>query len=266
MLQLGTPSSTGKQYDGFRVGFDVTMTNDGKPSTAKVEAYNLNPDSVALAQAQDAIVRVLVGYKSQGGTDRLIFEGNPITKGVKLEKRAQDRVLSIDAADGGREYSTSSVSESFTTSTKSRQVFELLADRLGIPLGNVAAVVGDVDFPHGIVLTGRTSDLLNRVATISRARWAIRDRTLQFWPVDGSTGEESVVFSAETGNLVGSPTVTDEGVEVTALLAPTLRPGKAFRVESDQANGDYVATKVQFKGDTFGQEFYVVASGTPLAA
>ncbi len=267
VLQLGTESSTGKQYTDLRVVFDVQMKNDSTPTAAKIEAYNLNPNSVALAQADDAIARLLVGYRSQGGTDRLIFEGNPITNGVKLELRGQDRVLVLDCQDGGREYSSSRISESFSAPMKSSQIFQLCADRFVLTLGNVDAVVGDVSFPAGFALKGKVKDVLDRVAVMSGARWSIRDRTLQFWADGGSTGEEAVVFSASTGNLVGSPTITDDGVELTGLLAPTLRPGKPFRVESDQVNGDYVATDVQFKGDSgWATEFYVNLKGTPLAA
>jgi len=265
VLQLGTANATGKQYDELRVQFGVTMTDSSDPNTAKLQVYGLAASTVATMQASDAVVRLLVGYQSQGGVPRLLFQGNPITGGVRLERRGPDRVLSIEAQDGGREYTTAHVSESYATGTTSGQLFAALADRLGVPLGNVDAIVGDVAFPRGLAAVGRVSDQLGRLAAMSGARWQIRDGTLQVWPVGGSTGEQAVVFSSSAGNLIGSPTVTDEGVEITGLLAPTLRPGKPFRVEALDLQGDYVATSVEFKGDSgFATDFYVVAKGTPL--
>lgn len=264
VVQLGSVGGTAREYTGLRVQFGVSMTDSSEPNTAKLQVYNLAAASVAAMQASDAVVRLLVGYASQG-VPRLLFQGNPIAGGVKLEQAGPDRVLSIEAQDGGREYTTTHVSESFATATTSGQMFATLADRLGWSLGNVDAVVGDVSFPHGLVLRGRAADLLDRVAAMSGARWQCRDGTLQVWPIGGSTGEAAVVFSADAGNLVGSPTVTDDGVEITGLLAPTLRPGKPFRVQSADVSGDYVATSVEFKGDSgFATDFYVVAKGTPL--
>jgi hypothetical protein len=265
VVELGTANATGKRYDGLRVSFAVKMSDDSTPNEAKIQIYNLAASTVATMQAADAVIRLLAGYDTQGGTDRLLFQGNPIDGGVKLEKRGQDRVLVVEAQDGGLEFSTSRIATSFATGTTSQQVFQALADQMGLPLGNIDAVVGDVSFPAGLVLNGKASDGLDRIAAMSGARWGIRDGTIQFW-VDGeSTGEEAVVFSTQAGNLIGSPTVTDTGVEVTALLAPTMRPGKPFRVQSEQVNGDYVATTVEFTGDSgFSTDFYTKAAGTPL--
>lgn len=265
LVQLGTANSTGKEYADLRVRFSVTMTDSSDPNTAKIEVYNLAASTVSAMQADDAVVRLLVGYASEGGAPRLIFQGNPIAGGVKLERQGVDGVLTIEAQDGGREYTSSHVAESYSTGTTSAQVFTALAERLGVPLGNVDAVVGDVSFPSGIVLQGRVADQLDRVAAMSGARWQIRDGTLQVWAEGESTGEQAVVFSSTTGNLIGSPTPTDDGVEITGLLAPTLRPGKPFRVESRDITGDYVCTSAEFKGDSgWASDFYVVAKGTPL--
>lgn len=265
VVQLGTANSTGKEFRDLRVRFSVKMTDSSDPNSAKIEVYNLSASTVSAMQADDAVVRLLAGYDSEGGAERLLFQGNPIDGGVRLERQGVDTILTVEAQDGGREYTTSHVSESYSTGTTSSQVFSALAAQLGVPLGNVDAVVGDISFPSGLVLQGRVADQLDRVAAMSGARWQIRDGTLQVWAVGSTTGESAVVFSSETGNLIGSPTVTDEGVEVTGLLAPTLRPGKPFRVASRDVEGDYVCTSCEFKGDSgWVTDFYVVARGAPL--
>jgi hypothetical protein len=263
VLELGTAGGSGRAITDLRVTFSVTMTNSSTPNKAKIELYNAGPWSLAAMQAADAVVRLSVGYESDGGVVRQIFQGNPITNGVKSERKGADRVLTIDAHDGGREYTTRHVSESYTTATTSGQLFAALADAMGLPLGNVDGVVSTVSFPHGLALTGRVSDQLDRVAALSGAMWGIHDGTIQVWPIGGSTGEQAVVFSATNGNLIGSPAPTKKGgVEVTALIAPTLRPGMRFRVVSADLTGDYVATDVEFKGDNgFSTDFYVVAKG-----
>lgn len=264
-VQLGTANASGKSFTGLRVGFSVQMTNSSDPNEGRIEVYNVAPQTIATMQADDAIIRLLVGYKSQGGTVRQIFQGSPIKGGVKLERRGVDKVLVVEAQDGGREFTQSHISESFSTATTTAQLFATISRSFGLPLGNISAVVGDIEFPHGLGLTGQAAKMMDRVAELSNARWQIRDGTIQVWARGSSTGESAVVFSAESGNLIGTPTVTDDGVEITGLMAPTLRPGKPFRVVSKDVNGDYVATNVEFRGDSgFATEFYVVAVGTPI--
>lgn len=265
IVQLGTEDSTGTQYKDLRVTFDVKATDGSTPNEAKISIYNISPGAVSVMQQDDAVVRLLVGYRSDGDAPRALFEGNPISGGVKQTKNGVDRILSIEAQDGGKAYTTSHISVSFSTGTTTQQMFDTLAQAMGRPLGNIDGVVGDISLDHGIVLTGPVRDQLDQVAAMSDALWQFRDGALQVWSRGGSTGEPAVVFSSEAGNLIGSARPMDDGVEITGLLAPTLRPGKPFRVESNDVTGDFVATEVAFSGDSgWSKPFYVVAKGTSL--
>lgn len=264
-VDLGVEGGTAQRYEGVRIGFTVDGNDGSEPNKAAIEVYNASREALSRMQEDGAFIRLSAGYQSLGGA-RLLFEGQPIEGGVKLDRRGGvDRVLVVEAQDGGTVYRTSHIAESYATATTSGQLFAALADKMGVPLGSVDGVVGSVSFPYGISLTGPVRQHLDRVAAMSGARWQIRDGALQVWAVGGSTGEEAVLFSAAAGNLIESPKPTDDGIEVTALLAPTLRPGKPFRVESEFYTGNYVATEVKFRGDSgFSRDFYVTAKGTAL--
>jgi len=266
IVELGVAGGTARRFEGLRVSFTVEMDDASTPNKAKIETYGVSRDTVALMQEEGALIRLLAGYESTTGA-RLLFEGNPIAGGVKLDRRqGTERVLVVEAQDGGSVYRTSAISETYATATHSGALFTACAQAMGVPLGNVGAVVGSVSFPHGYTLTGPVRKHLDRIAEMSGAKWQIRDGALQVWAVGGTTGEEAVVISAAAGNLIGSPKPQDGGgIEVQALLAPTLRPGKAFRVESEDYRGNYAATKVVFTGDSgFDRPFYAVAKGTAL--
>lgn len=259
ILQLGTEGGTGKSFEGFRVTFDVKMSKSSTPNSAVIEAYNLNPASIALAQDPAAVVRLFVGYD----VPRQIFQGNPITNGVRLDRRGPDRVLRLELQDGGRAWQDARVSISYSTSTTLRQVYDAISAQLALPAGTVR-IAEDFTFPQGITLSGPVREVLDRLATSTSAEWFIRDGAIQWIGSGEDTGEQAVVFSAAAGNLVGSPVPKDNGVEVTALLAPSLRPGKVFSLESEDYNGLYVAGDVGFKGDSgWDRPFYVTTSGTP---
>lgn len=266
-VQLGRANSTGVAHRGLRVAFDVEHTDSSVPSTGRVDVYNLGADTVATMQRDDAVMRLLVGYQSQGGVPRQIFQGNPTKGGVRLERRDVDRILTIEAQDGGQAFRTKHISESLHTPTTSGQVFSALSEAYGVDLGYVEDVVGTVSFPRGITLVGPVPAQLDRIAELSDAQWTVRDGALHVWRRGSTTGEPSVLFSSVTRNLVGTPTQKNGLVEVTGLLAPSLRPGKPFRVESDEINGDFVATKVRFFGDSgWATPFYTRAVGKRIAA
>lgn len=260
VVQFGTPGTTGKSFSDLRVTFRVQMSRSSTPNTGSIQIYNLNPDSIALLQKPDAVIRLLVGYD----VPRLIFQGEPIKGGVKLERQGPDRILSIEAQDGGRSYREARIEVSFATQTTLRQVLDAVSAQLGLPSGTIR-IDDDMRFPHGIVLSGSARDVLDRISRASGADWFVRDGVLQIVPTGGDTGEEAILFSVAQGNLIGSPAPTDQGIEVRGLIEPSMRPGRVFRVDSEQYPGqDYVATDVEFVGDAgWDPTFYVTVRGRP---
>ena len=258
ILEFGRPGSTGKRFTDLSVTFRVTMSSRSAPHEAIIEARNLGPDSVALLQRDDVVVRLLVGYDEP----RLIFQGDPVRDGVEERLEGTDRVLRIQAQDGGRVFRQTELNVSYTTATTSGQVFDAIASQMGLPQGAVT-LARDIDYPHGVVLQGPAREVLDSLAEASNARWYITDGKLQVVPRTGAISERAVVFDGTTArpNLIGSPARKDGGVEVKGLIAPTLRPGKPFRVRSAFITGDYVATRVEFVGGLREGDFYVIAQG-----
>ena len=261
-VQLGAEGDTGRDLTGLRVRFEVRMNDGSTPNSAKIEVTNPAPDTIALAQQDGAVVRLLVGYSSDGGVARLIFHGEPIPGGIEERREAVDRVLVIEAQDGRTAYTGTYLDVSYSSEQTAAQVFHVVADEIGIPIGRFD--LGDDErFPYGRVLSGPARTILDDLCGMVGRQWTIRDGTLQVWETGTTTGEDAILFTPTTG-LIGSPTKTDEGVEIKALINPSLRPGRAFRVESALVSGNYRCTECQFRGDSRGSEFYVQASGVAL--
>lgn len=257
-LEFGLPGQQGRRFRDLSVTFRVEMTQTATPNTASIVARNLGADSVALLQREGVVVRLLVGYDAP----RLIFQGEPVRDGVEERYEGTDRVLSLELQDGGRVFRQTRVSVSYTTATTVGAAFDAVAAQLGLPLGTVNVSRG-IDLGPGLVLHGAARDVLDQLADASGARWSIIDGVLNVVDRAGTTTDTAVVFSASAGNLIGSPARKDGGVEVKALITPSLRPGKPFRVESTFITGDYTATEVDFLGGLREQDFYVVARGRP---
>lgn len=260
-LQIGEPGDVGKQYRGLRITFNVIMTDTSTPNEASIEVYGLNKDSLAAAQSPTAEVRLLVGYS---GVSRQIFVGNPVKNSVEIVRQMGEVILRIKAQDGGRAYGTARVSLTYSQPTQLSEVVRAVADQLGLP-DDVVQIEDDYTIPGGLTLLGPARDVLDDLARSRAADWMIRDGAFVWKPKGRDTGETAVVFSNRTRNLVGSPVLKDDGIEVKALIDPNMRPGKLFQVESAEINGVFVARAVTFTGDNYGNDFYVTAIGTPRA-
>ena len=263
VVEIGEEGGTGRRHTGLRVAFRVEMDQSSNPHTATIQVYNLRKGAETPLNERTGLVRLLVGYGTLDGTPptpRLIFQGNPVVGGVRVEKRATDRVTLVDAQDGGRAYQSARVSLSIATPTTALAVFREVATLAGYPTGQITAAT-DVTYPHGGAWYGPARDVLATLADTMGSRVWVSDGVLFLVPPDASLASPVPLFSAARGNLVGSPTPKDGGrIEVTGLLDASVRPGRTISVESEQYTGQYVAEKVTFEGDSgYSAPFYVKA-------
>lgn len=264
-LDLGTEGSTGRRFEGFRIQFKVTHTRGGDPSSALIRAYNLSRESIALATQPLALARLFAGYDAP----LQIFQGSPVSNGVRVVQQGPDRVLHLELQDGGRVLQSSRVNLSFATGTTLRQAITAVQTALALPPGSIQlGGFADFQLSQGVVLSGTIRDVLDRLCLSLGVKWMVRDGVLHILSRDDTSGEVGPVFSPTSGNLIGAPESTDEGVRVTALLQPDLRPGMPFRISgAESSNGDFNCTRVDHTGDSgWERDFYTIAEGRPRVA
>ena len=71
----------------------------------------------------------------------------------------------------------------------------------------------------------------------------------------GTSTEEVALVNASSG-LIGSPSVTDEGVKAVSLLNANIRPGGRVKVESSLVTGIYKVTQLVYRGDNREGDFF----------
>ena len=211
---------------------------------------------MGILTAPEAVVRLYAGYD----VPLQIFRGSPVKDGVREKQAGRDRMLEIEAQDGGRQLKTTRVNLSFSTQTTLRQAWEAVTAALGMPMGTV--ILGsqaDLQLTQGVMLHGPARDVLDRLADSMGLIWYVSDGALQVLSATDDFGTAAIVFSSTSGNLIGSPAPKDDGIEMTGLLAPGMRPGQPFRIQgTERHDGDYVAQQVAFELDSgFEQDFYV---------
>lgn len=78
---------------------------------------------------------------------------------------------------------------------------------------------------------GTTFDQIRRCAEAANINWIIDKGTLAIWPKGGSRGGAVPVVSPDTG-MIGYPTFTSNGIQVTTLYNPSINYGQKIEVRS----------------------------------
>lgn len=264
-VEIGPEGGTGLRLGDLRVGFRVEHKASKTASTATIRIFNPAPASIALLRVPLAAIRLLVGYAP---VSKLIFQGPPVKDGIDLVVDGADRILQVDAADGGRGYTETFLNLPFTTPTTFGQILTTILGSTLWARGFIDPTLEATVLPHGIALVGRPAEVMDRLAAAVPpvgADWFVRDNALYVVGRGQSSPEVAPLLSSLQGNLIGSPTVTKDGIKVKALIDATMRPGRAFVVQAVGASGTYVCRDATFVGDSgFENSFYMELTGKPL--
>ena len=266
-VEIGPEGGAGVRLADLRVGFKVTHTASKAVSSAQIDIYNPSPVTIGLLRVPLAAIRLLVGYGGELGFPKLIFQGPPVKDGIELKVTGKDRILKVDAADGGRAYVSTFLNLPIATPTTFGAVLSLVLAQTLWARGYIDPQIESIVLPHGIVLLGRPAEVMDRLAASALpfgADWFVRDNAVYVVAKGTSTPEVAPLLSAAQGNLIGSPTQTKTGTKVRALIDATMRPGMSFVVQSAMVNGLYIAKDVTFTGDSgWDTPYYMDITGKP---
>jgi hypothetical protein len=247
----------------LRVNFEITKSVLSFPNLAKIVIYNPNQDTLSSLQKKFTKLVFNAGYE---GNSRLLFKGE--VRNVFQTKVGVDRLITIYAGDGERDWQNATFNKTFTENiTISKAIEEVLATFKEVTVGVIDGIPNVANKLRGQTLSGTSKDILDNFADEYGFNWNIQDGEVIITPVESPLqGNEAVLVNAATG-MIGSPTVTEIGADVTTLLNPRLVPNSAFRIESinadiqlgnlffrdikrTSAEGNYKVQEVTFRGDS----------------
>lgn len=272
-LLVGADSGEGLDLSGLRITFQTRKGDVETPNSAEINVYNLSGDTAARIRREFTQVALSAGYEGNAG---LIFRGN-IRQVRTWRENGTDAVLSILAADGDRAYNFATLNTTLAAGSRP-------ADRVRVCQGAMAekgaqaGYVPDLDgqaLPRGKVMYGMARQYMRDEARDTDTDWSIQDGKVQMVPRKGYLPGEAVLLTHETG-LVGTPEQTQNGLTVRALLNPLLRIGGRIKLDNASVkrmqtplkaaagqgaarlddDGIYRIIKVEFKGDTRGNDWY----------
>lgn len=267
---LADSSGQGLDMSRLRINFYIKKEDAQTPNTARVKIYGVAADTVARIKKEFVDIIIQAGYEENYG---VIFRGN--IKEVRTGKEnGVDTFVEISAGDGDAGYAFGTINKTMAAGSSQNDIVN--AAMIGQP-GYIPDLGGE-KLPRAKVLYGMKRDVLRRSAQSTDTTWSIQDGKMQFLPLTGLLPGQAVVLNSKTG-LIGTPEQTVDGIKAEALLNPLLKIGARVIINEKDvasiklkslekaetkdkepakiaADGQYRLLKVEYVGDTRGQEWY----------
>lgn len=253
------------RVDGLDVRFDVTLQEDNL-GKALIEIFNLNnTHREQIGRGTSFNVTLSAGYIDHDLTD--IFKGT--IRVASSRRDNSDWITSLKAGDGD-EVAGARIAKTYPAGATFESAWKDGTDALksaGLGIGNAIEAFkkgipkdGVTQFLHGGIVHGPAFDQLKKLARMHGLKVDIQNKELLVVPIGQPLDSMAIVLSPTSG-LIGSPEKArnkDRGVymKARALIMPGLLPRRKVHIKSALIDSLYVVRKVQYKGDTSGQDWY----------
>ncbi len=271
-------ASSSVDYSNLRVRFKVQQSNLQRPNVAEIIITNPSKATAEAVQKEGKTISLEAGYQTGFG---LVFKGDIIQKigPARESSQFQDTYLKILATSGDRAYNFSVVSKTLAAGHTFKDQVNTVLDVMK-PYGIVAGFMSDLGskkMPRAKTFHGMARDVLRQIGLSTGADWSIQDDKLQVLK-HKDTVPGAFVLNSRTG-LIGMPVQTIDGIMVTCLLNPRIRPGTRIQIDQSSitrasispnytaevqnsmiptvaTDGFYKAVIVDHEGDTRGGPWY----------
>jgi hypothetical protein len=164
-------------------------------------------------------------------------------------------ITTLTCGDGDKGVRNSTVSKSYKSGTKVETVMNDLQGELekeGVGKGEwkLPEKLPTMKRPYAVVgSVKREFDILSRGFGFY---WSIQNGNTEVMPGDGTVG--GIVHITPQSGMINVPTITDNGIKVSVLLNPEIKPGIKVRIESqvlemNAEGGEYRVGECRYAGD-----------------
>ena len=256
---------------GLRTIFHVTKDLEPEPNVCQLQIYNLNADHRGqlqdLGPKKDALrgipVRLEAGY---GERLSQIWLGDLRTVTSYYDK--PNWITVLGSGDGEKASKDSRIAVPMGPKTNLAVALRAIVKKLGVGEGNIEQLAERISqgksgkiITHGKVFHGPTARVLHDFAESADLEYSIQDGAIQLLDRGKAKSEKAILLNSSTG-MVGSPSVDNEGnLSVPTLIIPDMNPGSLLVVEGKAIQGNFRAEKVEWVGDTHGQDWNCYVGG-----
>lgn len=262
LIDGSAPRDRGVDLHTLAVDFKVKKSLRREPNEAEITIWNLSREHRAAiaSMGADADTILKAGYHETSLEQ--IFSGN--LRSSPAEWDGPQVKVTLEGSDGGTAYRNARIQRSFVPGTEVYVVLSAAVDALGVGRGNLDQLRSQIrltstggTYPGGTTLSGPARDEVSRIVRGIGGSWSIQNGVFNL-RLGAATQGTALRITPQTG-LVGSPTqATDRGVTTTTakvLMLPGMYPGRIARLESREIAGNFEIHRVEYMGETRGQEW-----------
>jgi len=175
------------------------------------------------------IVMLNAGYE---GNVKLLFRGD--IRNIIPERSKADKIYTIYAGDGERSIKKSYFSKAFEKGTPIKEIIlDVVASFKDTFTGDIKGINNFNNKLLGTSYSGASKDVLDKLALDYGFSWSIQNNKITIFRDDPANAENPVIILSRNSGMIGSPSVTEVGVDVIAQLNPALEVNNLIKVESD---------------------------------
>lgn len=255
----------------LKIAFSVSKSISSSANAGEIEIWNLaEAHRNAVGKELDDIM-LEAGYvpPEGGGNVGILFKGQ--MRDVEHRRDGPDIITRLSCGDGDKALRQATTSKAYPKGTRVEDVVEDIykdLEKKGISRGEWKFPENMPAFKRPYAVCGSCA---REMDTLGRGRgfyWSIQNGAMEIIPSDGYLGGV-VLISPRTG-MIDTPTITDNGVKVSALLNPEIRPNRLVQVESEvlemnAEGGLYRVSEATYSGDNRDGDFRVDITGESKA-
>lgn len=255
--------------ENCKIKFEIIKSAKPKENMAKIEIYNLAPDTRKMIPAEESICRILAGYSKGGGLTEI---GQGDISQIKHNRDKTEVVTEIYLAEGIRTTRSKPVSlgYSYDSNLKLATICKDITKQTGLQFKTV-----DIDanktIKTGYSDVGSLDYVMNNLAVNFNFSWSIQNGVVVIQGNESSTRKEILLLTPESGLILHPESVKKVSRKlakseitqmntksrlVQCLLQPGLQIHDKIRLQSQDINGLFEVAKITHIGDMRGNDWY----------
>ena len=251
----------------LRLTFDIIHEWGGNRSMANIAIYGMSRKTEGKIFKEYDEISLSAGYESSHG---MLFNGQ--IKNVVKERNGPDRITRIFALADRIQSDKAIISKTAGEGSSVVEIIKLLGTAIGRPV-----VIDEDDFSddpvyaRGKPLAGDPVLILRDLADAHDFNFTLEGNRIRVLKKGSALKNRPLLIGQDTG-MIGSPEVTEYGVNVSVNLNPGVRLGQKIEIDSRTPNvaissvlyqnietvvdvGTYTVQQISHSGDSHGDKW-----------
>lgn len=211
----------------LRVTFDITHEWGGNRSLANIAIYGLSKTTEGVLYKEYDEIYFSAGYRESFGQ---IFSGE--IKNVIKERNGPDRITRIFALSDRKTIDKASISTAIGAGSDVVDAIEKCASSIGVTVEiNKSDFADEKSYSRGKVLAGDPVKILRDLSSTHGFNFTIESGRCRILK-DGKSLKNKPIIIGQDSGMIGSPEITEYGVNVAVNLTPKIKLGQKIEIDS----------------------------------